>query len=117
MVGMAVAAIGMSFGVDAGYAINPARDFGPRLFTWVAGWGPNAFPGPHGYWWVPILGPLVGGPLAVYVYKLFISDTLAARSAKLKAAEPKPTQSGIGFGLEKLQHALDELKQNHTPAE
>ncbi|SHF49812.1 glycerol uptake facilitator protein, partial [Acidocella aminolytica 101 = DSM 11237] len=117
LVGMAVAAIGMSFGVDAGYAINPARDFGPRLFTWVAGWGPNAFPGPHGYWWVPILGPLVGGPLAVYVYKLFISDTLAARSAKLKAAEPKPTQSGIGFGLEKLQHALDELKQNHTPAE
>lgn len=117
LVGLAVAAIGMSFGVGTGYAINPARDLGPRLFTWVAGWGPNAFPGPHGYWWVPIAGPLVGGPLAIYIYKLFISATLVARNAKLKAVEPKPEQSGIGFSLEKLQHALDELKQTHTLAE
>lgn len=79
MVGMAVAAIGMSFGVDAGYAINPARDFGPRLFAWMAGWGQNAFPGPDGYWWVPILGPLVGAAIAVGVYKFFIADTLKAR--------------------------------------
>ncbi len=79
MVGMAVAAIGMSFGVDAGYAINPARDFGPRLFTWLAGWGHNAFPGPFGYWWVPIVGPLVGAAIAVWIYRWFISKTLDAR--------------------------------------
>ena len=79
MVGMAVAAIGMSFGTGSGYAINPARDFGPRLFCWLMGWGSNAFPGPHGYWWVPILGPLIGASLAVGFYKLFIGDTLAAR--------------------------------------
>jgi glycerol uptake facilitator len=81
MVGMAVAAVGMSFGTGSGYAINPARDLGPRLFCWLMGWGVNAFPGPHGYWWVPILGPLVGGPLAVPLYKLFIADTLAAKAA------------------------------------
>lgn len=86
MVGIAVAAIGMSFGVDAGYAINPARDFGPRLFTWFAGWGHNAFPGPLGYWWVPIVGPLVGAGIAVYVYRLFIEKTLIARHAGLSAA-------------------------------
>ncbi len=80
MIGMAVAAIGMSFGVNAGYAINPARDFGPRLFAWLEGWGANAFAGPHGYWWVPIIGPLVGGVIAVYVYRWFISDTLKARA-------------------------------------
>lgn len=79
MVGIAVAAIGMSFGVDAGYAINPARDFGPRLFTWLEGWGQNAFPGPLGYWWVPIVGPLVGGAIAVYIYRWFIEKTLIAR--------------------------------------
>ena len=79
MVGMAVAAIGMSFGTGSGYAINPARDFGPRLFCWLMGWGSNAFPGPHGYWWVPIIGPLIGASLAVGLYKLFIGDTLAAR--------------------------------------
>ena len=81
MVGMAVAAIGMSFGTGAGYAINPARDLGPRLLCWLLGWGANAFPGPHGYWWVPIAGPLVGAPLGVALYKFFIADTLAARAA------------------------------------
>ena len=80
MVGIAVAAIGMSFGVDAGYAINPARDFGPRLFAWIAGYGHNAFPGPLGYWWVPIVGPLLGGAIAVYVYRWFIEKTLIARA-------------------------------------
>ncbi len=81
MVGMVVAAIGMSFGTGAGYAINPARDFGPRLFCWLSGWGANAFPGPHDYWWVPIVGPLIGAPVGVVVYKFFIADTLAAKSA------------------------------------
>jgi glycerol uptake facilitator len=81
MVGMAVAAIGMSFGTGSGYAINPARDLGPRVFCWLLGWGPNAFPGPYGYWWVPLLGPLIGGPLAVLLYRFFIGDTLSARAS------------------------------------
>lgn len=89
MVGMAVAAVGMSFGTGSGYAINPARDFGPRLFCWLMGWGANAFPGPYGYWWVPIIGPLMGAPLAVGVYKFFIADTLAA-----KAPGASTTQTG-----------------------
>jgi glycerol uptake facilitator protein len=82
LVGMAVAAIGMSFGVDAGYAINPARDFGPRVLTWLAGWGHNAFGGINGYWWVPIVGPLVGAVVAVGVYRWFIEDTIRERLAR-----------------------------------
>jgi glycerol uptake facilitator protein len=87
IVGMAVAAIGMSYGTGAGYAINPARDFGPRLFAWLEGWGANAFPGLNGYWWVPILGPLVGGAIAVYVYRWFIAETLEARGQAAKSEE------------------------------
>ena len=39
IVGMIVMAVGISFGANAGYAINPARDFGPRIFAWIAGGG------------------------------------------------------------------------------
>lgn len=98
IVGLAVAAIGMSFGTGAGYAINPARDFGPRLFCWLMGWGANAFPGPHGYWWVPVIGPLVGGALAVVGYKLFIAETLAAKLAA--APVDGPAALGEAEGIE-----------------
>jgi glycerol uptake facilitator protein len=81
LVGLAVAAIGMSYGANAGYAINPARDFGPRVFAWLAGWGRVALPGVHGYVWVPIIGPLVGGVVGAVVYDLFIRDVLVARGA------------------------------------
>jgi len=76
LVGLAVAAIGMSFGANAGYAINPARDFGPRVFAWLAGWGRVALPGVHGYVWVPIIGPFIGGAIGAYVYDLLIGNFL-----------------------------------------
>ena len=100
MVGMAVAAIGMSFGTGSGYAINPARDLGPRLFCWLAGWGANAFPGLHGYWWVPIVGPLIGATVGVTVYKLCIGDTLTAR-----AVQPAPAQEP-GLAAEQERRAV-----------
>lgn len=84
MIGLVVAAIGLSFGANAGYAINPARDLGPRLFAWAAGWGEVAMPGTvpgqfSWYFWIPIVGPLVGGAIGVLIYDLFIGDVLHAR--------------------------------------
>jgi len=79
VVGLLVAAIGMSFGANAGYAINPARDLGPRLLAALAGWGTVAFPGAGGYWWVPIAGPLVGAVIGAVVYDLCIGRVLVAR--------------------------------------
>jgi len=73
VVGLLVVLIGMSFGFNAGYAINPARDFGPRLFTAVAGWGSDVFRAGNHWWWVPIVGPCVGGVLGGAVYDLFIT--------------------------------------------
>jgi MIP family channel proteins len=68
IVGLLVVLIGATFGFNSGYAINPARDFGPRLFTAVAGWGGQVFRAAHGWWWVPIVGPLVGGVVGGWVY-------------------------------------------------
>ena len=73
LVGALVVLVGMTFGFNAGYAINPARDFGPRLFTWLAGWGGEVFTAGNGWWWVPIVGPLVGGVLGGAIYDAFIT--------------------------------------------
>ena len=74
VVGALVVLIGMTFGFNAGYAINPARDFGPRLFTAVAGWGSGVFEAGPRWWWVPIVGPLVGGVLGGFVYDALIAS-------------------------------------------
>jgi MIP family channel proteins len=66
--GLLVLAIGATFGMNAGYAINPARDLGPRLFTAVAGWGGEVFRAGNGWWWVPIAAPLLGGIIGGYAY-------------------------------------------------
>src|ERR1700722_15905740 len=88
VIGFVVAAIGMSYGPNAGYAINPARDFGPRLFAYIAGWGKVALPGTYhaiggpnftGYFWIPIVGPLIGGVIGVLIYDFFIGDILHGR--------------------------------------
>ena len=91
VVGFVVAAIGISYGANAGYAINPARDLGPRLFAWIAGWGDVAIPGTvegsfSWYFWVPIVGPLIGGVIGVFVYDWFIGDILHARAGLVEPA-------------------------------
>jgi glycerol uptake facilitator protein len=77
IIGIAVVAIGMSLGALSGYAINPARDFGPRLASWVTGWS-TAMKAPNGdfYFWVPIVGPLLGGAIGAYVYDFFVGNFL-----------------------------------------
>jgi glycerol uptake facilitator protein len=84
VIGLIVVVIGMTFGTNAGYAINPARDFGPRLFTFFEGWGDIALPGTYqwfsGYWWVPVVGPLIGGVVGTAVYDLVIAPLVAVRS-------------------------------------
>jgi glycerol uptake facilitator protein len=101
IIGLIVVVIGMSFGVNAGYAINPARDFGPRIFAWIQGWGKIAFPGDYGnvntYFWIPIVGPFVGAGIGALVYDYMIRGVLLARGAK-----PDPEM------VEEAQTTIDE---------
>jgi len=71
-VGLLVVLIGASFGFNSGYAINPARDFGPRLFTFVAGWGAEVFRAGNGWWWVPVVAPCIGAVLGGWIYDAFV---------------------------------------------
>src|SRR5437763_392527 len=77
LVGLLVVLIGMTFGFNAGYAINPARDLGPRLFTAIAGWGSEVFRAGNGWWWIPIVAPPIGGVLGGWVYDLFVGSRFA----------------------------------------
>lgn len=83
VIGLLVLAIGISFGGMHGYAINPARDFGPRLFAVVAGFKNNGLTdGDPGTvynttaWLQGVLGPLVGGLLGTFAYDLTIGRAL-----------------------------------------
>lgn len=70
-VGLLIVVIGMALGGTTGYAINPARDLGPRLahsLLPIRGKGPSQWD----YCWVPILGPVLGGLLAALVYWLIV---------------------------------------------
>ncbi len=78
MVGLIVVAIGMGFGGMHGYAINPARDFGPRLWTVVAGFKNNGLTDGSNAYWVPIVGPLAGGLIGGAVYDFVIRKRLPA---------------------------------------
>jgi glycerol uptake facilitator protein len=77
MVGLIVVVIGMCWGGMHGYAINPARDFGPRLFVESAGFKNTGFA--DGTFIVPIVGPLLGGLLGALVYDRLIRPYIPSK--------------------------------------
>ncbi len=83
-VGLVVVAIGVSWGGMHGYAINPARDFGPRLFTLAAGFKDTGFD--NYVFLIPIVGPLVGGLLGALVYDRVIRPFLPPEPVPAKDA-------------------------------
>ncbi|MEQ9409545.1 MAG: MIP/aquaporin family protein [Fuerstiella sp.] len=69
LVGLMVWSIGLSLGGPTGYAINPARDLGPRIahaILPIAGKGDSGW----GYSWIPVVGPILGGVLAGFFYQV-----------------------------------------------
>ena len=82
VIGLLVVAIGMAWGSDAGYAINPARDFGPRLASFLTGYGTAFRDQYHNlYFWVPIIAPIIGGIVGVGLYDFLIGRFLPAEGA------------------------------------
>ncbi|VDN55446.1 unnamed protein product [Dracunculus medinensis] len=65
-------AIGVSYGMNAGSAINPASDFGARLFAFFAGYGTEIFTHNNFYFLVPLIAPIFGALIAAESYNIFI---------------------------------------------
>ncbi|MDQ0155056.1 MIP/aquaporin family protein [Robertmurraya andreesenii] len=76
-VGLLIVAIGMSLGGTTGYAINPARDLGPRIAHFILpipGKGSSNW----GYAWIPVVGPILGGALGAVIYKALFVGSLTS---------------------------------------
>lgn len=75
IIGFVVVAIGLSFGLNTGYAINPARDFGPRLWIAIVDGGRSL----NYYTWLPIVAPILGGIAGGFIYDFTVAKVLEAK--------------------------------------
>lgn len=93
-IGLLVVGIGMAWGTNAGYATNPARDLGPRLVSFLTGYG-GAFRDQTGYlyFWIPIVGPIVGGLAGAGLYQLLIGRFLPAAVPPQPGELPAPERA------------------------
>ncbi|HAB01759.1 MAG TPA: aquaporin [Pseudomonas sp.] len=80
LIGLLIAVIGSAMGPLTGFAMNPARDFGPKLMTFLAGWGEIAFTGGRDipYFLVPLFAPILGACLGAASYRGLIARNLPA---------------------------------------
>jgi glycerol uptake facilitator protein len=98
VVGLLVVAIGMAWGANAGYAINPARDFGPRLASLITGYSTAMFD-QNGtlYFWLPIIAPiiggLIGGALFHYLVERFLPDAEVEAVVVSEPTDAEPTRN------------------------
>ena len=126
-VGALVLVIGMAFGHNCGYPLNPARDLSPRVFMLLAGWGWDVFAVGNCAWWLmPVVGPYIGAVLGACVYQLFVEQHYA--SADATAVHPAGVQSQRSIivhsksydgrhadGTESLIYIDQNSSQNGTP--
>lgn len=84
LIGLLIAVIGGATGPLTGFAMNPARDFGPKIFTFLAGWGNIALTGGRDipYFLIPIVAPIVGALLGGWGYTRFIGKNLPCNCGK-----------------------------------
>lgn len=96
LIGALIWSIGLSLGGLTGYALNPARDIGPRVASALFGWGSAVFRSHNWYFWVPIVVPLAGGVCGTWLYDLAIHPHLP------EPVEPSPAGQ-LSPGAERVQ--------------
>lgn len=82
LIGLIVTVIGSSFGSLTGFAMNAARDFGPRVFTYFMGWPSNVMTADLSlpYFWVPLVAPILGALFGAFLYKVMFKNVFGNNS-------------------------------------
>ncbi|MDD0976960.1 MIP/aquaporin family protein [Pseudomonas fontis] len=99
LIGLLIAVIGSAMGPLTGFAMNPARDLGPKIMTFLAGWGDVAFTGGRDipYFLIPIFAPIIGASLGAVLYRgvfaRHLPQAAAANSATDETAQGKTQAS------------------------
>ncbi|MFD2644680.1 MIP/aquaporin family protein [Pseudomonas japonica] len=98
LIGLLIAVIGSAMGPLTGFAMNPARDFGPKLMTFLAGWGEVAFTGGRDipYFLVPVFAPIMGASVGAALYRGVFARSLpnaAATAAQTDDSAQGKTQT------------------------
>src|SRR5947199_3954058 len=78
IIGFLIVAIGASFGLNTGYAINPARDFGQRLWIALVSGGASLSADNY-YFWIPIVAPMLGAVVGAFIFDYTIGKVLQAK--------------------------------------
>uniref|UniRef100_A0AC34RR12 Aquaporin n=2 Tax=Panagrolaimus sp. JU765 TaxID=591449 RepID=A0AC34RR12_9BILA len=93
LIGLVFVMIGTAFAYNCGYPLNPARDFSPRLFTLIAGYGGETFSyRGYNWFWVPIVGPIIGGILGVYLYQFLLGNHYPAETTEYEVVATREMQ-------------------------
>ena len=92
LIGLLIAVIGSAMGPLTGFAMNPARDLGPKLMTFMAGWGEVALTGGRDipYFLIPVFAPITGACLGAALYRLVIARHLPEASAASTQTDDNP---------------------------
>jgi len=124
-IGLTVLAIGVSFGFNCGYAINPARDFAPRIFTAISGWGLKVFTYRH-WWLVPIFACHLGAIVGAWFYYLAIEMNWPKEDTEIDRSADEEGQLPLKHGLNgrdppiptyiQYQNSFPEGQQGSVPA-
>lgn len=85
LIGLLIATIGGAMGPLTGFAMNPARDFGPKILAFLAGWGEIALTGGRTipYFLIPIFAPIIGALMGAWGYQRFIGKNLPCKECNI----------------------------------
>ncbi|XP_072289386.1 aquaporin-3a [Eucyclogobius newberryi] len=112
-VGFVVLVIGLSMGFNSGYAVNPARDLGPRVFSAMAGWGFDVFSFRNGWFLVPTFAPFVGTVIGVIVYQMMVGFHVEGEVRDRKVADQENERVRLTNVATNNDHNKESNKELH----